>query len=63
MLLLTFHFRFAYESPRWLIQKGKIDDARQALVGMGRWDKKNTPERLQELDILLDEERERLKEV
>ncbi|KAM3722353.1 Organic cation transporter protein [Dirofilaria immitis] len=53
---------FAYESPRWLIQKGRIDDARQALVGMGRWDKKNTPERLQELDLLLDKERERLRE-
>ncbi|CAG9535997.1 unnamed protein product [Cercopithifilaria johnstoni] len=53
---------FAYESPRWLIQKGKIDDARQALVGMGRWDNKNTPERLQELDLLLDKEREHLRE-
>ncbi|EJW84145.1 hypothetical protein WUBG_04946 [Wuchereria bancrofti] len=53
---------FAYESPRWLIQKGKIDDARQALVGMSRWDNKNTPERLQELDFLLDKERERLRE-
>ncbi|VIO95417.1 Uncharacterized protein BM_BM59 [Brugia malayi] len=53
---------FAYESPRWLIQKGKIDDARQALVGMSRWDNKNTSERLQELDFLLDKERERLRE-
>ncbi|EFO18407.2 hypothetical protein LOAG_10089 [Loa loa] len=53
---------FAFESPRWLIQKGKIDDARQALVGMGRWNNKNTPERLQDLDLLLDKERERLRE-
>ncbi|VBB34386.1 unnamed protein product, partial [Acanthocheilonema viteae] len=53
---------FAYESPRWLIQKEKIDDARLALVGMGRWDNKNTPERLQELDLFLDKERERMKE-
>lgn len=53
---------FAYESPRWLIQKGKIDEARRALVGMGKWDGINTPERLQELDNLLDKERERVRQ-
>ncbi|VDK88699.1 unnamed protein product [Litomosoides sigmodontis] len=53
---------FTYESPRWLIQKGKIDDARQALIGMGRCDNRNTPEHLQELDIFLDKERKRLEE-
>ncbi|VDN17510.1 unnamed protein product [Gongylonema pulchrum] len=53
---------FAYESPRWLIQKGKIDEARKALVGMSKWDKCDTPERLREIDALLDRERERVRQ-
>uniref|UniRef100_F1KYH4 Organic cation transporter protein n=1 Tax=Ascaris suum TaxID=6253 RepID=F1KYH4_ASCSU len=50
---------FIYESPRWLVNKGRIDEARKAMVGIGNWDRTNTPERLANLDRVLDKERQR----
>lgn len=53
---------FVYESPRWLVQKGRIDEARDAILGMGNWDHSNTPEKKLELDAILDKERQRIRE-
>ncbi|VDM47569.1 unnamed protein product [Toxocara canis] len=50
---------FIYESPRWLVNKGRIDDARKAMIGIGNWDRSNTPERIANIDRLLDKERQR----
>ncbi|MFH4974015.1 hypothetical protein AB6A40_000724 [Gnathostoma spinigerum] len=51
---------FIYESPRWLIQKGRFDEARKALVGMGKWDGTGSDERCQKIDEMLEQEKARL---
>lgn len=34
-------FSFSYESPRWLIQKGRIKEAHHALKQITRWNGRN----------------------
>lgn len=51
-----FNFRFAYESPRWLIQKAKLDSARQILMKIEKLNNTATPERLKNIDRLITQE-------
>lgn len=50
---------FIFESPRWLLNKGKFEEAREAMLGMGRWDHSNSPERTANLDRIISKEKER----
>uniref|UniRef100_A0A0N5AVA0 MFS domain-containing protein n=1 Tax=Syphacia muris TaxID=451379 RepID=A0A0N5AVA0_9BILA len=53
---------FVKESPRWLLQKGKIDEARDAVLGIGSWDRSNTEQRRADLDEIIEKERNRLRQ-
>lgn len=48
----------AFESPRWMIQKGKLDEARLTLRKIEKINGTSTKERLQLLDELIQEERQ-----
>lgn len=58
-----FKFSFVQESPRWLLQKGKLDEARNAVLTMGKWDRTNTPEKEAEVDEIIENERKRIRQV
>jgi hypothetical protein len=48
----------AFESPRWLIQKGKFDAARITLRQIERINGSDTKERLKLLDNLIEQEKQ-----
>ncbi|VDN56617.1 unnamed protein product [Dracunculus medinensis] len=53
---------FIQETPRWLVQKEKIDEAREALVTIAKWNGKNTAEHRKAIDDVLNQERERIRQ-
>ncbi|CAD5232272.1 unnamed protein product [Bursaphelenchus xylophilus] len=47
---------FAFESPRWLIQKALLDSARTTLMKMEKINGTATPTRLRNIDVLIEQE-------
>uniref|UniRef100_A0A1I7YV47 MFS domain-containing protein n=1 Tax=Steinernema glaseri TaxID=37863 RepID=A0A1I7YV47_9BILA len=47
----------AHESPRWFVQKGRLEEARQVLVSIDRFNGTLTEKRLAEMDDVLDKEK------
>lgn len=46
-----------------MVQKEKIDEAREALVTIAKWNGKNTAEHRKAIDDVLNQERERIRQV
>jgi hypothetical protein len=51
-------FRFSYESPRWLAQKGRLDEAKSVVQKIARFDGRKKRLDLDELEEIVERERE-----
>ncbi|TKR86895.1 hypothetical protein L596_011395 [Steinernema carpocapsae] len=49
---------FVYESPRWFIQKGRLEEARNVMLAIDKWNRTHTAERAKEMEIAVEYERQ-----
>ncbi|TKR86892.1 hypothetical protein L596_011393 [Steinernema carpocapsae] len=48
---------FSYETPRWLVQKGKLEEAREVLIAIDRRNGTLTQQRMDEMDDIIAKEK------